>query len=172
MIFKPKDSKWTLNVDFPLLKLGNSGIQFVKTFKYLGHIINNSLNDDEDISREIRNTFARTNTLLRKFSKCSTEVKSILFKSFCICFYDINLWKYYSKGSFNKFRSCYNKCVKIFFGFKRHDSLTEVLHTCHVLSFDTIVANAKQVVINCIHKCACINDLVKTFNSNSNVYFS
>ena len=91
MIFNPKDRKWVLDIDFPNFKLEKSDIKFVDTFKYLGHIINNKLNDNDDINREIRNTFARTNTLLRKFSKCSPKVKTVLFKSFCVCFYDIAL---------------------------------------------------------------------------------
>ena len=33
---------------------------------YLGHIINTKLDDDNDIQREIRNSFMRTNTLFAK----------------------------------------------------------------------------------------------------------
>ena len=70
-------------------KTGSSPIQFVTHFKYLGHIISNSVNDDEDIQREIRNMFVRTNILIRRVSKCSLSTKTILFKSYCICMYDV-----------------------------------------------------------------------------------
>ena len=35
--------------------------------------------------------FTRTNILIRRFSHCSLNVKLRLFRSFCICFYDIAL---------------------------------------------------------------------------------
>jgi len=40
----------------------------------------------------------RTNILLRKFGKCSYDVKVRLFKTYCLCFYDIALWQSYSVG--------------------------------------------------------------------------
>ena len=52
-------------------------------FRYLGHIINNRLTDDDDINCEIRNMFTCKNVLLRRFSKCSVSVKITLFKSYC-----------------------------------------------------------------------------------------
>ena len=36
--------------------------------------------DDDDVERETRNLFIRTNVLLRRFGKCSREVKLRLFK--------------------------------------------------------------------------------------------
>jgi len=66
--------------------------------------------------------FVRTNVLLRRFHKCSFSVKIVLFKSFCLCLYDVALWKVYNNGTLRKFQSCYNKCLKLFFGYKRRDS--------------------------------------------------
>ena len=54
----------------------------MQQFKYLGHIITNGLTDDEDIGREIKNMFARTNILMRKFSKCSSSVKKYYLNRF------------------------------------------------------------------------------------------
>ena len=55
-------------------------------FKYLGHVLNNQMSDDDDIKRETRNMFIRTNILLRRFGKCSVDVKLSLFRSYCLCF--------------------------------------------------------------------------------------
>ena len=77
-------------------------------------MITNDMNDDEDIQREFRNMFIRTNILFRKFRKCSRSVKKMLFKSYRLCLYDVVLWSKYTIGCFNKFRSCYNKCIKLF----------------------------------------------------------
>jgi len=67
--------------------------------------------------------YTNANILNRKFGKCSHEVKVRLFKAYCLCFYDITLWQSYTLTSMNQFRSCYNKCLTIFFGYKRRDSL-------------------------------------------------
>ena len=71
--------------NFPAFHLGTSSIKFVYQFKYLGHIISCNQRDDEHIQREIRNMFIRTNIMARRFNKCSTNVKVLIFKSFCLC---------------------------------------------------------------------------------------
>ena len=50
-----------LSDNFPLFTLNGCSLSFVQQFKYLGHIISNTLNDDDDIKREIRNLVMRTN---------------------------------------------------------------------------------------------------------------
>jgi len=50
-------------------------------------------------------------------------------------------------SSFNKLSSCYNfKCLKLFFGYKRRDSLTQILFHLGIPSFNTIVYNSKAVL--------------------------
>jgi len=49
--------------------------------------------NDDDVYRELKCLFTRTNILIRRFSHCSLNVKLKLFRSFCICFYDIALWR-------------------------------------------------------------------------------
>jgi len=70
-------------------------------FRCLRHIINDDLIDDDDIKREIKNLFVRTNMLISRFNKCSTNLKLTLFKSFCMSVYDVALWKYFSVTVFN-----------------------------------------------------------------------
>ena len=81
--------------------------------------LSNESNDDEHIKeiikREIRNLFMRTNVLIRRYGKCSVNVKLVLFRAYCICMYDVRLWSHYSVTVLNKLRSCYNKCIKMFF---------------------------------------------------------
>ena len=50
--------------------------------RYLGHIIANDLNDNEDIRRQLRCFFWRSNMLLRTFGACSSTVKLLLFMSY------------------------------------------------------------------------------------------
>ena len=145
MVFNPVDRSKCIARTFPLLTLGGTSLQYVDEFKYLGHLIVNDLTDDRDISREIRNMFVRTNILIRRFSRCSIDVKVALFKSYCLCLYDPALWKFYTRSSFNKLMSCYNKCVKTFFGYKRRDSMSQVLTTLNLPSFNTVVINSTAI---------------------------
>jgi len=91
------------------------GLQNNISGKYLGHIINKSQLDDADIYRERRNIFYRCNMLARRFYSCSVAVKLRLFKNFRLCFYDVALWNNFYTGSFDKLRSAYVKCIKVFF---------------------------------------------------------
>ena len=69
------------------------------------HILTDNSRDDSDTDREIRNMFVRTNTLKRKFARCSSDVKLILFKSYCMNLYDSALWTHYCTGSFKLLQS-------------------------------------------------------------------
>jgi hypothetical protein len=142
MIFVPTDRSKIVSKCFPLLSVCNASIQFVVRFKYLGHIIANNNMDDDDIQREINNLYVRTNILLHKFAKCSVSVKLTLFKSYCLCLYDVALWKHYHVGFMDKLRSSYNRCIKWFFGFKRSDSMSGILMDLGISSFDTVMHNS------------------------------
>ena len=71
-----------ISADFPCFTLDNCKLKFVSQFRYLGHIINDNLTDDDDIEREIKKLFVNTNTLVNRFQRCSHNVKLVLFKSF------------------------------------------------------------------------------------------
>ena len=143
MMFEPKNRKHTIKTQFPLLKVGDNALQYVSKFKYLGHIISHNLSDDDDIQREIRSMFTRCNLLIRKFSNCSFNAKLTLFRAFCLCFFDISLWHQYSVGIMHKFYSCYNKCAKLFFGYKKYDSVTNMLLNTGLPSHNTVLHNAR-----------------------------
>jgi len=142
MVFPPSDRSKIIMSSFPEFCANGKILHYVSSFRYLGHIISSNNNDDADIQREVSNMFIRTNILSRKFHKCSLAVKSVLFRSYCICMYDAALWSNYHVGILNKLRSSYNRCIKIFFGFNRRDSLTNILVTLGLPSFDTVMANA------------------------------
>jgi len=69
-------------------------------------------------------------------------VKTVLFRSYCICLYDAALWSNFHLGMLNKLRLSYNICIKIFFGFNKRDSLTSILINLGLPSFDTLLTNA------------------------------
>ena len=96
-----------VSVSFPQLTLCNFCVKYVVSFKW--HIIFSIRKDNDDIQREVCNMFMRTNVLLRRFVKCSREVKLALFKSYCICLYDACLWSNYNAACLTKLKLCYHK---------------------------------------------------------------
>lgn len=144
MIFNPKCKRLIVATEFPSFTQNDSPLQFVKEFKYLGHIINNELSDNNDVKREIRNLFMRTNILIRRYSNCSVSVKLTLFKAYCMCLYDAGIWKIYSATVWNKLKSCYNKCIKMFFGYARRFSVTEMLSELNLSCFENFISE-------CVH---------------------
>lgn len=153
MVFQPKRRSQIVSMSFPQLTLCNFCVQYVVSFKYLGHIIFSNRKDNDDIQREIRNMFMRTNLLVRRFIKCSHEVKLVLFRAYCICLYDACLWSNYDTGCLTKLKLCYHKCIKMFFGYRRCDSVTEILFMLGLPSFDTLLHNSRVVFLHAWSKC-------------------
>jgi len=89
--------------------------------------------------------FVRTNKLVQRFSKCSFDVKVMLFRSYCICLYDAALWSVFNAGTISKLAACYNRCIKTFFGFTRRDSVTQILFNLGLPSFNTVLHNCKAI---------------------------
>ena len=75
-IFKPKAYKLYL----PPVFIGSDALKYVAESKYLGFSFCDSKQDDNDILRQMRTVYAKSNTLLRTFSHCSTDVKVTYFK--------------------------------------------------------------------------------------------
>ena len=140
MIFHPKDKRKIVSSVFPCLRLNNVELKYVDEFKYLGYVISNDERDDKDVLREVRALFSRANILARRFGLCSVAVKTILFKSFCMCLYGMVLWKYFSAGAINRLRSCYRRCIKTF-GYSRSYSVTTMLLQLGLPTFDTLLYN-------------------------------
>ena len=151
MVFNPCDKHKMVCNSFPQFQLAGCYLSFVSQFRYLGHIIENTFSDDSDIHREIKCLFTRTNLLIRRFSRCSMQVKVKLFKSFCICFYNIGLWENFHVYCLNKFASAYVKCIKIFFGFHKYSSVTNMLLQLGLPSFNTVLHNARIRFANNLH---------------------
>ena len=163
MVFKPIRKDGIVSQAFPPFTLNKDGLCYVSEFRYLGHIINDRLQDDCDIRREIRSLFARTNLLISKFGNCSNTVKKLLFKTYCLCMYNLALWKYYTVTVHHKFKSCYNRCVKKFFRFQRRDSMSNVLIELSLPSADTVIHNSRVLFHN--QYTMCNNSIVAWFVS-------
>ena len=83
--------------------------------KYLGHYLCDDLSDDMDILCQSRKlpVYGQGNTLVRKFSMCSSEVKDTLFRSYCSNMYTANLWCSFKKSFENKLNVSHKNTCRI-----------------------------------------------------------
>ena len=104
---------------FPQFKLNNSPINFVENATYLGHILNNKLQDDEDIAKKCRFIYFQGNKLIKNFKNCTLNTKIRLFKAYCSTIYTCNLWIKYKTSTMNKINVAYNSILRILLGIPR-----------------------------------------------------
>ena len=76
----------------------------VEQCRYLGTTISIK-NSDLDLKRQMRKMYANANVLLRKFSKCSINVKCYLFKTYCSNLYCAPMWIDCTKTALKKIES-------------------------------------------------------------------
>ena len=63
------------------IHLNNHPLPYTTKYKYLGHIINNNLTDDDDIARKKDAFYAQANVLARKWCLCKISTKITLFQA-------------------------------------------------------------------------------------------
>ena len=95
--FKLKNSKLCCPSD----RLDSNILEYISQTKYLGFT---NAQDDEDMLRQMRTLYIRSNKLLRTFHYCSTDIKLELFKSYCTSFCCCYLWTVYKKSTFDRSR--------------------------------------------------------------------
>ena len=75
------------DIPVPNFMLNGVAIHKVSNCKYLGHCINDTLIDDDDMARQRKQIYAQGNALVRKFYMCTETVRISLFKSYCSSLY-------------------------------------------------------------------------------------
>lgn len=130
MCIPPKNAK---SMKPPDIILYDSKLKYVNNFKYLGHIMNNVFTDDDDIAKELRNLYARGNTLITKFKSMCPEVKISLFKSYCYPLYCASQWSCFKVGSGRRLRVGYNAVLRRLMGVKLWDPEQERLESMSAL---------------------------------------
>ena len=98
IVFKPKKKLLIPHITF------NSEILKHSTdVTYLGYRLNAKLSGEDDVLKEIRTLYLRSNILIRTFSKCSEKVKS-----YCTSLNCSHLWSNYRTYIYSKIRVAYN----------------------------------------------------------------
>jgi hypothetical protein len=136
MVVRPKRLQDLRSLDITLDK---KVLRYVNTYKYLGVMITSNMNDDIDIMRQVRSVYARAHSLLRKFTKCTFEVKRVLFQAYCLNMYCAQLWCNYTKYTMNKLRVAYNNCLRMFLGYSRYCSASGMCVENDLMSFDELI---------------------------------
>jgi len=77
----------------------------------------------------------------------------VLFRSYCLSFYGIALWKKCTVRMKNRMKSCYNRCIKLFLGYTKFHSVTNILFELGFSSFDTVLCNSKSLFLSQLRKC-------------------
>ena len=102
--------------------------------------------------RPLHSTVGTDDFLL--FSRCLRTMyqgnnTSSLFRSFCICFYDIALWRHVKATVVSKLKSAYIKCLKMFFNFHKYSSVSDMFLQLGLPSFCTVRHNAEWSFFRC-----------------------
>ena len=91
-IFREMVKEKFQSCEFPSLYFYGKLLKLVSQTCYLEFIIANDLSDDEDIKRQYRSLCGRANMLIRKFQRCSEQVRLVLFRACCTVLYCAPLW--------------------------------------------------------------------------------
>ena len=122
----------------------------VNNFKYLSIILSHD-DDNPEIQAQYRNICARSNTLLRKFTKCHDDIKAKLFKSFCGDIYGISLWCTFSKKVLNTLRVCYNNSLRYLLNLNKFCSASLMYVYYNVKSFPEVMRRNQWNLIQTIN---------------------
>ena len=134
LCFKRKD----LKISPPTFFLDQSKIPLVEQCRYLGTTISIK-NSDLDLKRQMRNMYANANLLLRKFSRCSVNVKCYLFKTYCSNLYCAPMWFNCTKTVLTKLKVAYNNSLRRFMGLPWHNSANEMFVNLNIKSFGELL---------------------------------
>ena len=94
--------------------------------RYLGHIIANDLNGNEDIRRQLGCFYGRSNMLLCTLGAWSNTVKLLLFMSYCWNLHTSSIRCKYTKKQYHQMEVAYNNVFRRFLGYDRFFSASQI----------------------------------------------
>ena len=123
----------------PTFQLSGASLPYTECYKYLGHMINSALSDDQDIMKQTRSLYARANVIIRKFSHASLNTKLMLFRAYCSPIYGCQLWSTMFQYSYSKLRVAYNDAFRQLLHEPRWCSASRLFVFHNVSSFSAII---------------------------------
>ena len=128
----------------PPVTLGGCVLKFVDSYKYLGFQLTNASSraDDMEIRQQYRNLCCRANSLSRKFALCSYSVKKCLYSAYCSNVSCMHLWHSFHASVLTKFKVCFNNAARMFFGYDRFCSASNMFVQESLPGFDALYRKA------------------------------
>ena len=114
-------------------------------------------NCDIDMKRQMRKFYANINILLRKFSKCSPDVKCTLFKSFYSNMYCSTMWYNYTVTVMRRLRIAYNNSLRRLLGIPKHNSASGMFVQLKIKSFGELLRSYFHSFMN---RLQCSNNFI------------
>ena len=119
-----------------------------------------------DIKRQMRKIHVNANLLLRKFSRCSVEVKCYLFKTYCSNLYCAPMWFDCTKNSSKMLKVAYKYSLRRFMGLPWRNSASEMFVNLNIRSLDELlrmfvfgfrsrIINFNNLLISSIYNSTC-----------------
>ena len=124
--------------------MNNEKLDYTDSIKYLGFTFRSDKKDDNDMLRQMRTLYTKSNRLLRLFHCCSIDVKLALFRSYCTCFYCPFLWTHYKKSTHSKLSVAFNNVYRRKLKLPPRSSASTMYAVNHIDSFEILVR--KRVV--------------------------
>ena len=113
-------------------------IPIVTLCKYLGVIVSKH-NSNNDLKRQMRKLYVNANMLIRKFSKCSINVKCYLFKTYCSTMYCSALWFNSTKTALSKLKIAFNNSLRRLLSLPKYNSAREMFINLGILSIGELL---------------------------------
>ena len=135
MVFKPRLYK----ISSPSLYMSTEKLEYTNSTKYLGFTFSSDKKDDNDMLRQLRILYTKSNRILRLFNCCSIDVKLALFRSYCACFYCPYLWTHYKKSTHSKLRVAFNNVYRRILKLPPRRSASTMYTVNHIDSFEVLV---------------------------------
>ena len=135
LIFRPKNYKVPYEVKF---FINNVSVEIVKNIKYLGVIISDDMSNKLDIERQSKAFLKQSFGFLKKFGSYPIDLKTFLFKAYCLSMFGSELW-YELKGcsqTFNALKITFHKGIKKMLGLPFRSSNHDACIAANLLTFD------------------------------------
>ena len=128
----------------PVLSLCGQMLSFVSAYKYLGYQVSSDFNraDDLEIRQQYRALCCRANSLIRKFAICAPHVKKYLYNTYCSNVSNVHLWHSYHMSDLSKFKVCFNNAARMFFGYERFCSASDMFTQERIDGFGAVYRKA------------------------------
>ena len=144
-------------------------IKMESSCRYLGHMITDGLDDNEDIKRQLRSFYGKANMLLRTFNYCSADVKKTIVSSYCGSLFTCHLWCNYTVQQYRQMHVAYNNIFRRLMGYHIFCSASGMFVENRIDNFD---ARIRRLVYGFYQRLMCSGNSLVNCVMNSSTWLS